>query len=72
MNTTKKRKITKIYKILILGEYRVTDVIEAKSSKEAQSIAEKKYYDGIYESFEKEIRSPRIYERHITKTVEYI
>jgi hypothetical protein len=73
MNTTKNKKITKTYKILVVGQYRVTDVIEAKSSKEAQAIAEKNYLNGNYENFkDKEILSPRIYERFITKTVEYI
>ena len=72
MNVTKNKIIKKIYTISIWGQYQVEDTIEAKSSKEAQALAEKKYFDGFYEnSKSKKITKPRIYERHILKTIEY-
>ena len=72
MNVTKNKIITKTYRILICGQFTTEDLIEAKSSKEAQLMAEKKYYEGFYETKEKEIRSPRIYEREIIKTTKYL
>ena len=72
MNVTKNKIIKKTYRILVCGQFRVEDLIEAKSSKEAQALAEKKYYDGFYETKTKEILYPKIYERQIIKTTEYI
>jgi uridylate kinase len=73
MNTKKNKVIKKTYEILVIGSYRVTDLIEAKSSKEAKEIANNKYVHGFYDNDpNKERWNVKIYEHFVTKKVEYI